>query len=74
MQIALVFGEEVARVICAYAPQSGKPDSEKERFYEDIAREWNMQTQMNWCWDWEISMAMRGNVEKDLEVYMEGME
>ena len=30
------------RVICAYAPQSGKPDSEKESFYEDMAREWSM--------------------------------
>ena len=27
------------RVICAYAPQSGKPDAEKERFYEEMARE-----------------------------------
>ena len=34
------------RVICAYAIQSGKPDAEKERFYEEMAREW--QTQMNW--------------------------
>ena len=25
------------------------------------------QTKMNWCWDWEISMAMLGNVRKDLE-------
>ena len=30
--------------------------------------------QMKWCWDWEISMAMWGNVQKDLKVYMEGME
>ena len=29
----------MVRVICAYAPQSGKPDSEKELFYEEIARE-----------------------------------
>ena len=40
--IGLVFGEEMVRVICAYAPQSGKPDSEKERFYEEMAREWSM--------------------------------
>ena len=26
----------------AYAPQSGKPDAEKERFYEEMAREWSM--------------------------------
>ena len=42
MAIGLVFGEEVVRVICAYAPQSRKPDSEKERFYEEMAREWSM--------------------------------
>ena len=42
MAIGLVFGEEVVRVICAYAPRSGKPDSEKERFYEEMAREWRM--------------------------------
>ena len=39
MAIELVFEEEVVRVICAYAPQSGKPDAEKERFYEEMARE-----------------------------------
>ena len=42
MAIRLVFEEEVVRVICAYAPQSGKPDAEKERFYEEMAREWNV--------------------------------
>ena len=42
MGIGLVFGEEVVRVICANAPQSGKPDSEKELFYEEMAREWSM--------------------------------
>ena len=30
MAIGLVFGEEVVRVICTYAPQSGKSDAEKE--------------------------------------------
>ena len=42
MATGLVFGEEVVRVMCAYAPQRGKPDSEKERFYEEKAREWSM--------------------------------
>ena len=41
MAIGLVFGEEVVRVICAYAPQSGEQDAE-ERFYEEMAREWSM--------------------------------
>ena len=42
MAIELLFGEDVMRVICAYAPHSGKPDAEKERFYEEMAREWSM--------------------------------
>ena len=42
MTIKLVFEEEVVKVICAYAPQSGKPDAEKERFYEEMAREWTV--------------------------------
>ena len=41
MAIGLEFGEEVAKIICAYAPQSGKPNAE-ERFYEEMAREWRM--------------------------------
>ena len=32
----------MVRVICAYAPQGGKPDADKERFYEDVVREWSM--------------------------------
>ena len=42
MAIGLLFGEEVVRVVCAYAPQSEKSDGEKERFYEEMAREWSM--------------------------------
>ena len=38
--IGLVLQKEVVRVICAYAPQSGKPDTE-ERFYEEMARQWS---------------------------------
>ena len=42
MAIGSVFGEEMVRVICAYALQSGKPDAGKERFYEEMARERSM--------------------------------
>ena len=42
MAIGLVFGDEVVRVICANAPQSGKPESEKGRFYQEMAGEWSM--------------------------------
>ena len=40
--IGLVFGEEMVKIIRAYAPQSRKPDDEKERFYEKMAHEWSM--------------------------------
>ena len=40
MTIGLVL-KEVVKVLCAYAPQSGKPETE-ERFYGEMAREWNM--------------------------------
>ena len=43
MAIGLVFGEEVVRVICPYAPQSKKPDAEKEKFYEEMAHELSME-------------------------------
>ena len=42
MAIGLVFGEEVVKIICAYAPLSGKPGAEKERFYEEMACEWSV--------------------------------
>ena len=42
MAIGLAFKTEVVRVISAYAPQSGKPDAEKERFYKEMACEWSM--------------------------------
>ena len=42
MAFGSVFGEEVVKTICAYAPQSAKLDAEKERFYEEMTREWSM--------------------------------
>ena len=42
MAIGLEFGEEVVKIISAYAPQSGKLDAKKDRFHEEMAREWSM--------------------------------
>ena len=42
MAIGLVFEEEMVRVICAYAPLTEKPEAEKERFYQEMAREWSV--------------------------------
>ena len=42
MAIGIVFGEEVVKIICAYAPRSEKPDAEQERFFEEMVHEWSM--------------------------------
>ena len=42
MAIVLNFGREVMRVICAYGPQSGRPDAEKVRFYDEMGSEWDL--------------------------------
>ena len=43
MAMALAFEEEVIRVICAYTPQVGKSECEKDQFYIDMASEWDLQ-------------------------------
>ena len=40
MAIVLTLVREVMRIVCAYGPQSGKPDAEKIRFYDEMASEW----------------------------------
>ena len=39
MVVVIIFGKKVIRIVCAYAPQCGRSMSEKEKFYEEIARE-----------------------------------
>ena len=42
MAIALTLvGREVIRIICAYEPRSGRPDTEKVHFYDEMASEWD---------------------------------
>ena len=41
--MVLVFEEEVIIVICAYAPQVGRSECEKDQFYNDMASEWDLQ-------------------------------
>ena len=74
MAIGLVFGEEVVRAICVYAPQSGKPESQKERFYEEVAREWSMANANEMVLGLGNFNGHVGNAQKDLKVYKEGME
>ena len=42
MSMVIVFKEEVMRVICGYAPQSGRTSTEKECFYVEMASEWDV--------------------------------
>ena len=42
MAIVLTLGREVMRVICAYGPQSGRPDAEKVHFYDEMGSEWDL--------------------------------
>ena len=39
MAIVPTLGKEVIRIVCAYGPQSGKPDTEKVHFYEEMVSE-----------------------------------
>ena len=36
--VVIIFGKKVVRIVCAYAPQCGRSMSEKEKFYEEMAR------------------------------------
>ena len=68
------FEEEVIRVICAYGPQVGKSDCEKDQIYNDMANEWDLQNPS------EVVLGMgdfSGHVEDGLmvlRVCMMGMQ
>ena len=42
MVIALTLAREVMHVICAYGPQSGRPDAEKVHFDDEMGSEWDL--------------------------------
>ena len=37
--MVLAFEEEITKVICAYGPQMGRSDREKDQFYNEMATE-----------------------------------
>ena len=39
MTLYLIFGKEMMQVICVYAPQSGKPDIQKDKLYDKLVHE-----------------------------------
>ena len=42
MTMCLIFREEMIQVMCVYAPQSEKPDIQKDKFYDELIYEWDM--------------------------------
>ena len=40
MTMCLIFGEEMIWVMCVYEFQSGKPDIQKDKFYDKLIHEW----------------------------------
>ena len=42
MTVVVVFEEDVLRLICGYAPQSGRSLDEEQSFYDELKGEWNM--------------------------------
>ena len=42
MAIGLTLGRKVMRAICVYGPQSGRPDAEIVRFYDEMGSEWDL--------------------------------
>ena len=42
MTLVVVFEEDVLRLICVYAPQSGRSLEEKQSFYDELKGEWDM--------------------------------
>ena len=42
MAIVLTLGREVIRITCVYGLQNGRPDTEKVRFYDEMASGWDL--------------------------------
>ena len=73
MAMMLVFEQEVIRVICAYAPQVGRSESEKDQFCNDMAS-WIRKTLVKWLLVWMTSVDMLAGGLMVLRVCMMSME
>ena len=67
MAIVLTLGREAMRIICAYGPQSGRSDTEKVRFYDEMASEWDLGSSS------EIIVSL-GDFSEHVGKYAEGFE
>ena len=44
MAIVVTLGKQVIQITCAYGPQSGRPDTEKVRFYDEMVSQWDLKS------------------------------
>ena len=71
MAVMLTLDREVMQIICAYGPQSERPDTEKVRFHDEMGSEWDFGSSSK-VFLWEILMDMWKNVLRVLKVYKGG--
>ena len=74
MTMCLIFGEEMIRVICVYAPQNKKPDIQKHEFYDKLIHEWDTKDTKELTLGVEYCNVHVGKRWMDLRVYMAKME
>ena len=66
MTVVMVLEEEVVRIINVFRLQSVRTCAEKERFYDDLEREWDLHS----VGDLVLGMGeFNGNVGKQIEGY-----
>ena len=63
----LIFGEEMIRVICVYAPRSRKPDIQKGKLYDQLVHEWYMKGKKELILGIGDSNGLVGNMWIDLK-------
>ena len=73
MAIVLVFTLEVVRIICAYAPQSGRTMKEKNEFYDNLAGKQEMPNTKEFVLAMGDLTDMLVSKWMDIKVYMGGM-
>lgn len=64
MAVVLVFEEKVVRMIFEYGPQSGRGCEEREKFYDELAEEWEVSKGNELVWGLR---DFHGRVGKSLE-------
>ena len=67
MTLAVVFEEDVLRLICGYAPQSGRCFEDKLLFYDELKCEWDMHSSD------ELVMCL-GDFNGHIGGYIEGFD